>query len=632
MKSIKLKLIFFIGIIVIICSAILIHRTYISVTSNIESLTKQQLSLALNFELSIREYVAETIRPIMFNLVAEGKFIPETMSTSFVARSIFEKVRKKFPDYIIKFASGNPRNPINQAGTEELNMIRYFNDNPDNKVWTGEIAMGDREYLATFSAMRMEKTCLRCHGDPADAPYDLIKRYGPNASFYRPIGEVVGLDTIAIPIDTVKKLLLGDKFKNLGYLGMVILLLCASLVFVFKFVITDRLSRITNHFLDVEKQIENLKIRSVEIEGRDEIASLATSFNKLAKKLNNTYIELTLEIERRKHVQKALNESEGKYRKLFEMESDSLALVDVENGNMLDVNNAFIQLYGYSKEEIMCMKNTDFSAESDQTKKSIQAFEEYVSLRYHKKKNGTVFPVEIAANYFEHKGRKVNISAIRDITERKIIEEQITASLRDKEVLLGEIHHRVKNNFEIISSLLDMSRMATENQETQNLLLNSRNRIHSMAMIHSQLYQNDRFDRIDMEKHINELVEQLLFAYGSKNKVDLVIEPSEVSLSLRQAIPCALIINELITNSLKHAFADKMQGKIQISILTSDNKTVLLRVKDNGGGIPEGVEVKPVRGLGLELVKHLVVGQLKGEIRFNNDDGTDICIEFMRLK
>ena len=306
MKSIKLKLLLFIGMIVIVCSTILVHKTYTLVTSHVENLTKQQLHLALHFDLAIREYVAETIRPMMFNLVGEGKFIPEAMSTSFVARSIFEKVRKNFPDYIIKFGSGNPRNPVNLASPEELNMIRYFNDNPDFKEWTGEIAMGDREYLATFSAMRMEKACLRCHGNPTDAPVELIKRYGPDASFYRPLGEVVGLDTIAIPSDIVEKLLLHEKFKNFGFLGVVILLLFASLVVVFKFVITDRLSRITNHFLDAENQIERLNIRSVEIEGRDEIATLATSYNKLAKKLNNTYIELTLEIERRKQIQKTL--------------------------------------------------------------------------------------------------------------------------------------------------------------------------------------------------------------------------------------------------------------------------------------------------------------------------------------
>jgi PAS domain S-box-containing protein len=516
MKSIKIKLLIFVGIIVLICSAILLYRTYSSVTKNIEQLTKQQLNLSLNFDLAIREYVAETVRPLMFRLVSEGIFIPETMSTSYIARHIFEKVRKKFPDYIIKFASDNPRNPVNQAGPEELKMIRYFNDNPLYQNWTGEIVIGNRNYIATFSAMRMEKSCLRCHGDPADAPYELIKNYGSKAAFNHVLGEVVGLDTVAIPSDTVNKMLLSEKFKNLGFLGTVILLLSASLIFVFKFVITDRLSKISNHFSDAEKQGDDLKIGVIEIAGEDEIAGLAKKFNKLAKRLNNTYARLKTEIEERKQAQKALRESEEQYRKLFEMESDALALMDAGTGDMLDVNIAFIKLYGYTKEEILCMKNLDLSAEPEKTKTSIQDLEEFVPLRYHKKKNGTVFPVEITANMFEHQGRNVFIAAIRDITDRKVIEKQLEASLKEKEVLLSEIHHRVKNNFEIISSLLDLSSMHTENQEVQNLLLNSRNRIYSMAMIHSQLYQSDRFGRVDMVRHINELVEHLLFVYGSK--------------------------------------------------------------------------------------------------------------------
>ncbi|MDH3881058.1 MAG: PAS domain S-box protein, partial [Desulfobacteraceae bacterium] len=343
-------------------------------------------------------------------------------------------------------------------------------------------------------------------------------------------------------------------------------------------------------------------------------------------------IGVAVDITERKNAEKSMYESEEKYRKLFEMESDALALMKVETGNMLDVNVSFIKLYGYTKEEILCMKNTDFSAEPDKTKKSVQNVENFIPLRYHKKKNGTVFPVEITTNMFEHQGSNVLLAAVRDITDRKIIEKQITESLREKEVLLGEIHHRVKNNFEIISSLLNISSMATQNQEIQNLLLSSRTRIHSMAMIHSQLYQSDRFDRIDMARHIGELTEHLLLLYGMQNKVDLVIEPSEVYLSLSQAIPCALILNELITNSLKHAFVDRKHGKIQISIHNSDNNTVLLRMRDDGRGIPDEVDVKPAGGLGLELVKHLSVGQLKGEMRFNNNDGTEICIEFKRLK
>ncbi len=750
MKSIKFKLLIFVGMTVLIFSATLIIRTHFLVNSDIEKLTHQELSLALNFNLAIREYVAETIRPLMFDLVAKGQFIPEAMSTSFVSRSIFEKVRKKFPNYIIKFASGNPRNPINQAGPEELNMIRYFNEHPQDTNWTGRIKIGGKQYLATFSAMRMKKACLHCHGDPSDAPIELIKKYGPNASFYRPLGEVVGLDTIAIPSDIVKAYLLKKNFINLGFLGGMVLLLCASLVFVFKFIITDRLSTITNHFLESEKQSGKIKIGNIEIKGRDEINILADSFNKLANKLNDTYIELNLEIERREQVQKALEESENrlhrvidhapiiiwaidqsgkvtfskgrvldkfgfspgevvgssvfdmyadndqivsdtrraiagetfssvveiedivlesrytplkdnqgfvngaigvamditehkkaldalheseeKYRKLFELESDALALVDVETGSMLDINRAFIELYGYSQEEINGMIHRDFSADPDETANAIQTGKTYVPLRYHKKKNGTVFPVEITANYFEHKGRKFHIAAIRDITDRKIIEEQIQASLREKELLLSEIHHRVKNNLEIISSLFNLSSINCENQEIKDLFLSSRTRIHSMAMIHSQLYQSERFDRIDMTKHVGDLVNHLLYLYESENKINFEIASSEIYLSINQAIPCALILNELITNSLKHAFKDRDQGKIQVSIHDLEHNSVLLRVKDDGAGISEGADVKPDSGFGLELVKHLAAGQLNGEIRFENEKGADICINFVRSR
>lgn len=630
MKSIKSKLLIFSGIVVIVCSAILIFKAYQHVISNTEDLTKQQLSLALNFDLAIREYMADTIRPMVVSLVDEHRFIPEAMSTSFVARNVFEKVRKNFPDYIIKFASGNPRNPVNQAGPEELAMIRYFNGNPLEKVWTGEVDIDGKKYLATFSAMRMDKSCLHCHGKPSDAPIELINRYGPNASFYRPIGEVVGLDAIAIPIDKVNGMLLKKGFKDYGFVGMVILLLCTSLVFVFKFIVTDRLGRITRHFREVQTQGEELKIQNIEARGNDEIAVLTTSFNHMAERLNNTYAKLRTEIEERMNAQKALFESEKKYRKLFEMESDALALIDVETGNMLDVNDAFVNLYGYTKEEIQCMKSVNFSAEPDLTTASILNGQRYIPLRYHKKKNGTVFPVEITANTLEHEGRVAYIASMRDISERKAIEQQIEASLREKEVLLSEIHHRVKNNFEIISSLLKLSSKRTKNKETQKLLLDSISRIYSMALIHSQLYKSDFFDRIDMAKHANELTEHLLSIFGGEKNIEIEIEPSEVNLSIRQAIPCALIINELITNALKYAFLDRAQGKIRVSIQDSGDESVLVRVKDDGAGISERAGVKSGDGLGLELVEHLAVGQLRGELRFNHDAGTDISIEFKR--
>jgi PAS domain S-box-containing protein len=611
--------------------------------------------------------------------------------------------------------------------------------------------MGGIQYLAEFSAMRMEKACLRCHGNPADAPVELIKRYGSDASFYLPLGQVVGLDTIAIPSKKVQQILWNEKVKNIGFLGVLLVLLSASLVFIFKFTITDRLTGIATHFLDTEKQSIDEKIGTIEIKGEDEIAVLTRSFNEMAERLNDTYDKLKIEIEDRKEAQGALQESEQllrtvinnapiilwaidkngiftftegqvfkklgiipgegvghsiferhadnngvisdahralagetfssttefagiifdnryvpllnddgsvigaigvamdvtsskqaeialkeseeKYRKLFEIESDALGLVDIETGNIMDVNNSFIKLYGYSRKEILDMKNIDFSAEPDKTAKATQDREQYIPKRNHKKKDGTVFPVEITASIFHHQGRNVQIAAIRDISHREHIETQLKTSLKDKEILLREIHHRVKNNFEIISSLLDLSGMQKKNRKGYKLLADTRSRIHSMALIHEQLYQSKRFDRINMFNYTREMVDYIAHIYANKeNSINTVIDPSGVYLSVDQAIPCALAINELIANAFKHGFILKNQGTIYISIVNLKDDTVLIRVKDDGDGISKKIDPNEAPGLGLKLIRHLIEGQLGGEMDVRADDGTEICLQFKRIK
>ncbi len=168
-------------------------------TSQLDELLSAQARMALEFDLAIRSYVSESVRPFAEKHVAEDEFIPEVMSTSFVARSVFDKVRKEFPDYIIKFSSDNPRNPANQAGPEELAMIEYFNENPQVNKWSGRIDIEGTNYVACFSARRAKESCLRCHGTPADAPRSLVDRYGSVAGFHRPVGEVIALDTVAVP-------------------------------------------------------------------------------------------------------------------------------------------------------------------------------------------------------------------------------------------------------------------------------------------------------------------------------------------------------------------------------------------------------------------------------------------------
>ena len=145
MKSISTKFLLTVGALAVLFAAFDVYSTYADTRKHVEELVDRQAALALEFDLAIRSYVAEEIRPVMAEMTAPDEFIPETMSTSFIARSVFDKVRQEFPDYIIKFSSDDPRNPANQAGPDELRMIEYFNDHADISRWTGRIDLGGRD-------------------------------------------------------------------------------------------------------------------------------------------------------------------------------------------------------------------------------------------------------------------------------------------------------------------------------------------------------------------------------------------------------------------------------------------------------------------------------------------------------
>jgi len=223
---------------------------------------------------------------------------------------------------------------------------------------------------------------------------------------------------------------------------------------------------------------------------------------------------------------------------------------------------------------------------------------------------------------------KKNEELLAENAERRRAEEQNKTSLKEKEVLLREVHHRVKNNLQIISSLLDMSSMQTQNQETMDLFADSRNRINSIALIHSQLYRSERFDQINMEKHIQELSKNLLQLYSMQNAITLDIKSKNIYLNVNKAVPCALVLNELITNVCKHAYREEQKGTIWISMQKSDANTFSLRVKDEGVGIPEEVDFGRVKSLGMSLVRNLVYNQLKGKIDVRSNKGTEFLIDF----
>jgi len=219
------------------------------------------------------------------------------------------------------------------------------------------------------------------------------------------------------------------------------------------------------------------------------------------------------------------------------------------------------------------------------------------------------------------------VCVAQDITERKRAEERIKASLREKEVLLREIHHRVKNNLQIISSLLHLQSKQIEHEAARALFDESQSRIRSMALIHERLYQSDDLAQVDFAAYLDGLTEHLFRTYNvRRDAISCALEADGGSLSVDRAIPCGLIVNELVANALKHAFPDGRSGTIRVRYAEDDGQA-RLEVADDGVGAPNGFESEASGSLGLRLVRGLVQ-QLDGTLAIDHDDGLRFTITF----
>jgi PAS domain S-box-containing protein len=245
------------------------------------------------------------------------------------------------------------------------------------------------------------------------------------------------------------------------------------------------------------------------------------------------------------------------------------------------------------------------------------------------KKDGSEFPVEIGLNPIETDEGPMVLSAVVDISDRKQKEERIHNALKEKDVLLGEVHHRVKNNLQIIHSLLDLQSARLSDQAALEMVRESQNRIRSMGLIHQTLYQSKDFARVDFRLFLDSLVPTLVASYGvNLDRVSLLIETAQVLLPINAAIPCGLIVNELISNALKHAFPGDRRGEITVRLLAEPSGRARLAVADDGIGMPEGFDVSKANTLGLQLVT-LLADQLGGTVSIQRANPTEFVVTFM---
>jgi PAS domain S-box-containing protein len=329
-------------------------------------------------------------------------------------------------------------------------------------------------------------------------------------------------------------------------------------------------------------------------------------------------------------------QAEERFRGLLESAPDGIVVVD-STGTIVIINSQTERMFGYSRRELVG-QHIELLVPDRFRPKHVHDRDAYAAdprtrpmgagrPLTGRKRDGTEFPVEISLSPLATEQGVLVMSIVRDITDRRRAEEQIQASLREKEALLREIHHRVKNNLQVTSSLLRLQAGTIEDPQTREVFAGTQDRIRSMALVHEKLYQSTNLSRIDFAEYIGALADLLFKSYAvNSSLIKFAVEGEQVFLNIDTAVPCGLIVNEILSNALKHAFPDGRSGEIVVR-LQQTNGSCVMTIRDSGIGLKPESESAPVRTLGLQLVRGLVQ-QIEGAVEVGRDGGTVFTITF----
>jgi len=315
-----------------------------------------------------------------------------------------------------------------------------------------------------------------------------------------------------------------------------------------------------------------------------------------------------------------------------------IAVNEFDTGNNIFINNELRNILGLHEDEIFNVEKIltkSIRGKNHTTKEIIEKTKDSTEVN---SENLTWDSIEIVPGSGDKKfitvkliplnEQKMVIFTLLDITDRLKTEKYLKNSLIEKETLLKEIHHRVKNNLQTVSSLLDLQAESITEPKSLEAFRSSQSRIKSMALIHERLYKSENLAKIKAYEYIKNLIEYLEGTYHSSSReIEITTELKDLYLNLDVAIPCGLIINELVTNSMKYAFPHNQKGNIKVSLLSDNEKNLILSIMDNGVGIPLNFKTLNPQSLGLELVK-LMVKQLNGTMAIDGTAGTKISITF----
>ena len=340
------------------------------------------------------------------------------------------------------------------------------------------------------------------------------------------------------------------------------------------------------------------------------------------------------DITERKRTEEALRQSEERFAKVFRSSPVAIFISTQHDGRVLDMNDACLTWLGYQRHEVI--GHTTFAlslwenvADREEIVKNLLDQREVGNIeKTFCTKTGEQRDAMINAELFELGGESCVVWITYDITERKRADERIKSSLREKEVLLQEIHHRVKNNLQVISSLLNLQSNYITDDMVKALFRESQDRVKSMALIHEKLYKSNDLARIDFSEYVHSLVQMLFHScLANREEIQLKFQVESVFLDIDTAIPVGLMLNELISNSLKHAFPTGGPGTIYIDLAPQPGDEYELTIRDDGVGVPENFDVDTSDSLGLRLVR-ILTKQIGGTLEFRSGNETEFKISF----
>jgi PAS domain S-box-containing protein len=333
------------------------------------------------------------------------------------------------------------------------------------------------------------------------------------------------------------------------------------------------------------------------------------------------------------------------FRLALEAAPTGMLLTD-SSGRITFANQHIEKVFGYSRDELIGMQLERLIPERDPVDRANadERFDSGVQIPlgavrdlYGLRKDGSEVPIEVGLNPLDTSAGTFVLSSVVDVTERRRSMQELQArgkdlmaSIKERDVLLQEIHHRVKNNLQVISSLINMQARKLPEGIAREVLRECKSRIEAIALIHEKLYQSRDYSRVPFSDYVRSLAQSVVNAADIKG-ISLDVRAEDIQLAVDQAIPCGLIFNELITNSLKHAFVGRTGGSIAVQFKRADDRMLVLSVSDDGVGMPASPSQPVVRSLGLQLISTLT-DQLGGHFEIKTDAGTAVVVTFPSMR